>query len=145
MADSDKAKPTGPGCIDFARAEYEEAGLYVRHYSNLRFAILPIYFAAVGGLATVACGVAVTQSTTLDLHRWAAGGAAVITLLFFNYHRLCDRYLDYFRDRQGALEPALGYKTMTDRPRKLSFIKTSTWVFFPACLGFWIFVTIKGV
>jgi len=146
MAEPDKTNTTvvTTGALELARAEYAEAGIYMRHYSSLRFAILPIYFAVVGALGAVATGVAITHSKTLDLPRCAAGAAAMVTLLFFNFERVCEQLLKYFKDRQVALEPALGYKTMTLRPSGFHFIWVSTWLFYLACLLFWIVVAFRG-
>jgi hypothetical protein len=97
--------------VEDAKAEYLEAGQYIRHYSNLKFAILTIYFAVVGALAAVASGVASSQAHThlinckvLDWPRCAALGAAAVTGLFFNYERVLNRYQDHFVLHQQSLE-----------------------------------------
>ena len=132
------------GSFQLTLAEYEEAGRYRRHYSNLRFAILPIYFAVVGALGAVAAGIAVTHSRLLDLPRWAAGGAAVVTLMFFNFELVCERYLTFFRKRQNSLEPLLQYNTMAKLPSDHNFVLISTWLFYGSCLVFWIYVVVRG-
>lgn len=126
-------------------AEYTEAGTYLRHYSNLRFAILPIYFAVVGALGAVATGIANAHTQTVDIPRWAAGGAAAVTLLFFNFERVCERYLKYFRQCQIDLEPMLGYSAVTNRPHNYGFIWASTWVFYCISFLFWLFATVRGL
>ncbi len=137
--------------LDLVRAEYVEANSYHRHYSNLRFAILPIYFAVVGALGAVATGVAVTHTKvfvtpgkTLDLPRCAAVGAALVTILFFTFERRCEQLLDYFETRQINLESVLGYKTVTERPKGRTLIWQSTQLFYIVSLLAWIFITIWG-
>jgi len=130
---------------DAILAEYSDAGTYFRHYSNLRFAILPIYFAVVGGLGAVAFGIANTRAQTIDVQRWAAGGAGATTLLFFNFERVCEQYLTYFRQYQVNLEPMLGYSVVRNRPNNYGLIWTSTWIFYFASFLFWGFVTVHGL
>jgi hypothetical protein len=150
MPNRDKPTPlstddtTNTCSLKLTLAEYEEAGRYRRHYSNLRFAILPIYFAVVGALAAVAAGVAVSHTKVLDLPRCAAGGAAFVTLVFFNFEVVCERYLAYFKRRQVELESILPFKTMAELPSNHNLVLMSTWLFYSACFAFWIYVVVEG-
>lgn len=126
------------------RAEYAEVGSYVRHYSNLRFAMLTVYFAVVGALGAIALGIASGHARTFDVGRVGAAGAALVTAVFFTFEVVCERYLNFFGEHLRKLETELGYSALTLRPRDRGFVQAATCVLYLASFIFWILVAIVG-
>jgi len=126
------------------RAEYAEVGSYVRHYSNLRFAMLTVYFPVVGALGAVALGIVNGHSRVIDVARVGAAGAALMTAVFFTFEVACERYLRFFGDHLRKLEQELGYSALTLRPRNRGFVRIATNTLYVTSLLFWISVAIFG-
>lgn len=88
--------------LENLRLEYSEANNNRRHYSNLRFAVLTVFFAVLGGVASVAFGIVEIKSApSLDITRWARragslwarcqrpGGAAWLSSVYVSEVPLC--------------------------------------------------------
>ena len=97
------------------RQEYSEVNQNFRHSSALRFAILTVYFAVLGGLASVAFGVVnVTPSVVTSL---AKAGGLITTLAFFTFEWILERFLTHFAKVATQLEKALGYSQLSTKPK----------------------------
>lgn len=120
------------------RHEYTEACSYHRHYSALRFVVFTVYFAVTGGIATVAFGLTEIQADDLDLFLWARIAGCVITVAFFLFEFLCEKYASYYADTIRELAAELGYKR-AGRPRPPLRTKFVTFPLYFLFLGFWLF------
>jgi hypothetical protein len=99
--------------------EYTEINNNIRHYSALRFHVLTVFFAATGGVASVAFGlfgIQARNSQFLSLSAKIAG--LLLTALFFQYEWLIVEVLRKNRERGRELEKLLGYKQISMRSRR---------------------------
>jgi hypothetical protein len=137
VPDTDSTRVTA-SCED-RRAEYTEVNSNIRHYSSLRFAILTVFFAATGGLASVAFNifsVHVVNPSVVGLAARIAG--FFVTLLFFQYELLVQSVLKHNRHVGAGLEKTMGLTQIRKRPSL--FIDVSRWaarLLYMAFLGFW--------
>jgi len=94
--------------------EYKDLSDNMRLYTNMRFALLTLYFALTAGLATALFTVAPPLDDSL---RFALKIIGVIASGAFGVmeKRAAD-YWHHFRRRAVDLEKSLGYKQYTDRP-----------------------------
>src|SRR5205085_12632311 len=77
------------GSLENLRLEYSEANNNRRHYSNLRFAVLTVFFAVLGGVASVAFGfVEIKSPSSLNIARWRESQASYSPQSFFT-SRFC--------------------------------------------------------
>ena len=106
--------------------EYAEACSFTRHYSSLRFAMLTVYFAIIGGLGAVAGGATTLRFGAVNIQPIAASAAILVTLVFLEFELVCERYLEHFTARSKILELELHGLTLTDRPVDRSSIKSAT-------------------
>ena len=123
---------------DFAQHEYTELSLTFRHYSTLRFAVLTVFFAVVGALASVAFGVTKPGSPAIAQYAKVAG--LIVSLAFFLLEVLIEKYLRYFVSLALELERELGYKVFSGRPQS-KFLQTrfATWGLFLLIILSWLF------
>ena len=123
------------------RHEYSEVNQNFRHYSALRFAILTVYFAVVGGLASVAFGIVKASPGVVTLLAKASG--LITTLAFFAFEIILERFLVHFSKVATQLEKALGYTQLSTKPRS-SVLRTrnATWTLFILLIVFWIYALI---
>jgi len=98
------------------RLEYEQINNNIRHYSSLRFAIITVFFAATGGIASVGFGLFGNQSADSGFLRISARFAGLlVTLLFFHYECLIGEVLRKNREIGRNLEKVFGSKQITSR------------------------------
>jgi len=97
------------------RAEYELLCESIRHYSNMRFAQLTLYFALTGGLVAFLYGPTSPPSSTIRLLLLIAG--AVSAAAFGVMEERATAYWRHFRNRAEELEKLLRYSQFTTRPR----------------------------
>jgi hypothetical protein len=134
----------GTGDPESRRHEYSEACNYHRHYSALRFVVFTVYFAVVGGIATVAFGIVASNEHNLDMILWARAGGVLVTMVFFFIEFLCERNMSYFGRAVVKLEEGLGYTQMTARPKFRALrAKNATYLLYFGFLVFWIFALVK--
>lgn len=108
--------------VENLRVVYSEANNNRRHYSNLRFAILSVFFAVLGGLSSVAFGIVEIKSPSPARILLGARIAGLLfTGIFFSFDILCDLHLRYFGKAAEKLEDSLGYNQM--KGRKPQFIR----------------------
>jgi len=127
--------------------EYSEVNNNLRHYSALRFAILSVYFAVIGGISSVAFGlVEVKTANAIDIAWWAKIGGLLVTLVFASFEFLCDHNLRHLKNVAKELEKPLRYTQFTTRRSFFSFRAIYfTTVLYVALLAFWIFTILRRV
>jgi steroid 5-alpha reductase family enzyme len=129
------------GSLENLRVEYSEANNNRRHYSNLRFAALSVFFAVLGGVSSVAFGIVEIKSpSSPDIVLWARIAGLVFTIVFFSFEILGDLNLRHFGRVAKDLEDLLGYRQFKTRnfpyfPKALYF----TWGMYVLLIAFWIF------
>jgi hypothetical protein len=98
------------------RSEYEQVNNNIRHYSSLRFAIITVFFAATGGIASVSFGLFGNQSADSEFLRICARFAGLlVTLLFLQYECLIGEVLSKNREIGRDLEKIFGSKQIASR------------------------------
>jgi len=126
--------------LENLRLEYAEANNNRRHYSNLRFAVLSVFFAVLGGVASVAFGIVEIKSpTSPDIALWARIAGLLFTVVFFSFEILCDLNLRHFGRVAKELEDPLGYRQF--KTRKFLYVPRAwyfTWGMFVLLIIFWI-------
>lgn len=106
----------GKTSLENLRVEYSEASNNRRHYSNLRFAVLSVCFAVLGGLSSVAFEIVEIKSPSPShVVLGARIGGFIFTVFFFSFEILCVLYLCHFERIAKELEDQLGYKQLTMR------------------------------
>jgi|SRR4029079_1456034 len=129
------------GSLENLRLEYSEANNNRRHYSNLRFAVLSVFFAVLGGVVSVAFGIVEIKSTSREnIVLWARVAGLLFTVIFFSFEILCDLNLRHFGRVAKELEDLLGYRQFKTRqfplvPRAHYF----TWSMYVLLIIFWVF------
>jgi len=103
--------------------EYKDLSDNMRHYANMRFAQLTLYFAVTAALITVVFTLdpALPGDLRLLLKFIGVLSAAAFGVM---EERAAD-YWHYFRRRAEQIEIVLGYKQYTDRPVARVFTSTN--------------------
>ena len=120
------------------RHEYSELGEALRHYSALRFAILTVFFALVGGLISISFSPSNTNQFVIISTRV---GGLLGTLAFWVFEYRLEIYMSHFEHRAKELEEALGYNIYTGRKQGgFRFISTPLAIrgLYSAVIIFWI-------
>jgi hypothetical protein len=141
-----EAGASKPGSVQASeedrRLEYAEVNNNIRHYSSLRFTIQTVFFAATGGLATVAFDLFDQpggNDPTIKLSARIAG--FLLTFLFFKYERLLVEVLAKNRRVGRDLEAVMGLSQISSRSRRS--IVAAHWVarlLYISFLAFWSFM-----
>ena len=103
-------------------AEYEQLCENIRHYSNMRFAQLTLYFALTGGLVAFLSGPDAPPHSTIRLLFLTAG--AVSAGAFGVMEERATAYWHHFLQRAEELEKPLGFSQFTTRPKTRIFKAT---------------------
>lgn len=137
----DAGAPISPSAED-QRLEYAEINLNIRHYSSLRFAIITVFFAATGGIASVAFNFFGNDSANVKTMQLCARIAGfLITLLFFQYEYLVGSVLLQNRSIGQGLEKKMGLTLLSSRRKRP--IKVAHWlarILYAGFLLFWAFM-----
>ncbi|MDW8305432.1 MAG: hypothetical protein RML33_11425, partial [Acidobacteriota bacterium] len=115
-----------------------ELGQAMRHYSALRFAILTVFFALVGGLITISFDALSANQFMIVATRV---GGLIGTLAFLVFEYRLEVYMSHFENRAAELEKALGYNIYTGRKQGgVRFISTPLAIrlLYFAVIIFWI-------
>ena len=106
-----------------AADEYMDLSANMRHYANMRFAQLTLYFAFTAGLVTVVFTVdpPLDGGLRLGLKIIVVAGALAFGVM---EERAAD-YWHHFRKRAVELEKSLGFKQYSDRPAAKVFTATN--------------------
>jgi steroid 5-alpha reductase family enzyme len=107
----------------------------------LRFAALSVFFAVMGGVASVAFGIVEIKSPYApDIVLWARVAGLVFTIVFFSFEILGDLNLRHFGRVARELEDLLGYRQF--KTKKFPWIPKTpyfTWGMYVLVIAFWIF------
>jgi hypothetical protein len=99
------------------RNEYTQVNEFIRHYATLRFAIMTVYLAAMGGLIAVAFGFFETKTGNPDhLKLWGRLGGLLTTALFFIYETRVQSLINFRLKIGKKLEEEMGYTHLKSRP-----------------------------
>lgn len=126
--------------IEGLRHEYTEVNNNIRHYSNLRFAIFTVYFAAMSGLAAVAFGFFEIKAGNPELVKlWGRVGGLLFTALFFRFELRVESLIGVNLEIGEKLESKLGYSQITSRPSTGMFsMPHVTRLFYSTLIIFWL-------
>jgi hypothetical protein len=128
------------------RLVYAEANNNRRHYSNLRFAVLTVFFAVIGGVGSVAFGIVEIKSPpSLNVMRWARIAGLLFTLVFSWFEVLLDLNLRHFLRIAKGLEDSLGYTQF--KARKFHYMPRAiyaTWCMYALIIAFWVYSIWRG-
>ena len=119
--------------------EYTELGIAIRHYSALRFAILTIFCAFVGGLMAGFVTLKLNPVLIVLINIIGTLGAFV----FIIYELRLSTYMGHFETRATELENKLGYnlysgrRKRNDTPTLISF-PLATKIFYISVMVFWM-------
>ncbi len=104
------------------KEEYKELSDNMRHYANMCFAQLTLYFALTAGLVTAVftADPALPPGLRLALKIIGVGAMAFGVM----EERAAD-YWHYYRKRASELEAVLGYKQYSNRPTAKLFTATN--------------------
>jgi hypothetical protein len=103
--------------------EYKDLSDNMRHYGNMRFAQLTLYFALTAGLVTALSTLDPPLSDSLRLALKIIGALASAAFGVME-ERAADHW-HHFRRRAVEIEKLLGYKQYTDRPAANYFSATN--------------------
>lgn len=100
------------------RNEYTQVNEFIRHYTTLRFAIMTVYLAAMGGLVSVAFGFFEIKSGNPEhIKLWGRLGGLLTTSLFFIYEARIQSLINFRLELGKKLEDKLvGYTHLKSRP-----------------------------
>ena len=130
--------------LEGLRHEYSEVCQNFRHYSALRFAMMTVFFATVGGLATVAFPD--KQASFGFLNTAARIGGLTITLTFFLLEVILEGYLRHYAGVAMKLEQSLGYSQFSTRPRFRGLrTKHATWTIYALLAVFWAYILLFSI
>ena len=117
--------------------ELKELGSQIRHYSNLRFAILTVFFAFLGGAITI--GTSLQQQSVNEFYIISVKIAGLLgTIVFWYFEWRLASFLENYEARADEIEKQLKYQVYSGRLKVR--IKTSwvTGVLYLVVLLFWI-------
>lgn len=123
--------------------QYKETASHRRHYSNLRFALFPVYFAIQYGLVQLAFKV---ESNALPIAIYAIAGV-LTTYVFWTIEERILEYYNHLSEVGKELERRIIGRMMTDWPKqtfKSDTRKSIKVVYFVFCV-FWFFYFGKGI
>ena len=103
-------------------AEYEQLCENMRHYSNMRFAQLTLYFALTGGLIAFLHGP--DAPTNIRTRVFFLFVGAVSAGAFAVMEDRATAYWHHFRQRAVDLEKVLGFSQFSTRPTAVVFKST---------------------
>ena len=103
--------------------EYKDLSDNMRHYANMRFAQLTLYFALTAAFVTAVFTVDPPLGDSLRLALKILGALAAAAFGVME-ERAAD-YWHHFRRRAVEIEKGLGYKQYTDRPAAKWFSATN--------------------
>ena len=134
------------GNLENLRVEYSEANNNRRHYSSLRFAVLTVFFAVLGGVAYVAFGfVEIKSPSSLNIVRWARIAGFLFSVVFFWIEILCELNLRHFGRVAKALEESLGLRQFTSRKfRHVPKTPYATWGMYVLIILFWVYSILRA-
>ena len=115
--------------------EFNEISDSIRHYSNLRFAVLTLFFAFAGAGISFLYGEHPPKQSFAIIGTQLAGIVGSLILWFFEY-RIQDEFLHLER-RAATVEKELGYDVYRRRTRFRIRMFWLTSIFFGGVILFW--------
>jgi hypothetical protein len=101
---------------DLAHKEYNDLSQNMRHYANMRFAEMTLFFVVTAALASKV----ITQAGDIADHSVPQGIirllGLIVTLVFWSIEERTTRYWNCFHKRAKVLEADLGFRQYTDEP-----------------------------
>lgn len=94
--------------------EFQEIGQLIRHYSNLRFAVLTVFLGFLGGAVTIGANLQIQAVSSFYILSIKAAGL-LGTLVFWYFEWRIGQTFVHLEKRVEKLEKKLGYKTYTGR------------------------------
>lgn len=127
------------------RHEYTQVNEFIRHYATLRFAIMTVYLAAMGGLLSIAFGFFEIKTGNLEhVKLWGRLGGLLTTALFFIYETRVQSLINFRLKIGKNLEEQLGYTHLKARPSWGRFrTHNFTNAFYGLLILFWLGMTIN--
>lgn len=123
--------------------EYRQLNENMRHYANMRFKQLTLFYVMNGALVT---GFIATVTTGAGIPQWAFKGLGIILVVLFAV--IGERISDYwhaFRYRARKIESTLGLWQHRDAPiEKYLGARNATRGLYVAFLVFWALLLSKG-
>jgi hypothetical protein len=103
--------------VEALRQQYTEVNNHLRHFGALRIASLTVYFAALGGLLSVAFGFFEVKSGNPEAVKLCGRiGGLMITLVFFYNELRIHSLLNHSYKVGRQLESSLGYTHLSTIP-----------------------------
>lgn len=128
--------PPAGDAIRLAKDEYSDASNNVRHWSTLRFAQLTIYIALSASLMNMAVSGGGSTPVARLLIKVAG---LVVALVFWVLQERTMLYWNHFVRRAAELEPSLGFRQYSARPRAGVLSSTNAMrLFFVVIVLFWV-------
>ncbi len=125
--------------------EYKSINENMRHYANMRFAQLTLYFALNAALVTAI--FATTTKQTEQFGRAFSVAALIATFVFVLLEERAADYWHHLRKRACTLEDRLGFIQWKDRPERKIFSATNAvrlWLAFSGT--YWLLIALgRGV
>lgn len=117
--------------------ELKEIGHQLRHYSSLRFAILTVFFAFLGGAVSI--GTTLQQQQIQDFYVISVKlGGFLGTLVFWFFEMRIGRNFVRYEIRADEIEKQLGFHVYSGRLNVTIKTPWVTAVLYSAVLIFWI-------
>ncbi len=128
--------PPAGDAIRLAKDEYSDASNNVRHWSTLRFAQLTIYIALSASLMNMAVSGGGSTPVARLLIKVAG---LVVALVFWVLQERTMLYWNHFVRRAAELEPSLGFRQYSARPRAGVLSSANAMrLFFVVIVLFWV-------
>jgi hypothetical protein len=123
------------------KQEYTEVCENFRHYSNLRFAILTLFFAVYAGLLSILFGDKPLQGTMRGI---VEGAGLIVTWVFWAYSSTTMNHLEHYGKRASLLEKQLGFLNLSARPVAPWWrnMRNASRLLYATTLIFWMIVLI---
>ena len=102
--------------IENYRHEYGEICQFLRHYSNLRFAILTVFFAIIAGLALVSFKIDFSPQPKFLIPIAKIAGF-LMTIIFWIFVERTITFAKHYEHRANELEKKLEYQIITFKPK----------------------------
>jgi hypothetical protein len=123
--------------------QYKETVSNRRHYSNLRFALFPVYFAIQYGLVQLAFKV---ESNSLPIAIYAVAGI-LSTYVFWTIEERILQYYEHLTVVGEELEQKISGRLISNWPKSTfkSDTRRSIQFVYLVFFLFWLFFVVKGV
>jgi DNA-binding ferritin-like protein (Dps family) len=127
-------------CPEGLKHEYDQVNEYIRHYSNLRFAVFTVFVALTAAIGYVALSA---KDFDTSAKPWAEGAGLLLTLAFFLFDERISQMFEHFSSRAIKLEKdyLTDYEQIQQRPPGYRWVPPAQCVMraiFAATAIFWL-------